>query len=313
MQKQSFKLACADGHEMPVYAWLPDTTPICVLHIAHGMAEYAERYEAIANILAQQGIAVYAHDQRAHGKAVANATTLGLAEKDWFNKQVDDLNVMMLHLKNTRPQQKIFLLGHSMGSFLCQRFFQLHGNNIDGLILSATNGKKDPLIGAGIFVAWLQMKIYGDDYRSALINKLSFGKFNNAFKPNRTNFDWLSRDNKTVDDYIADPQCGFFCSAQFFYYFFKGIRDAFDKKNIQSIPSNIPVYAFAGDKDPVGMNGKGFLQLISNWKAAGVKDISYKLYPGGRHEMMNEINRAEVLGDLVQWIKSSKICATIKL
>lgn len=267
------------------------------------MAEYAERYDAVAKILVQQGIAVYAHDQRAHGKAVANIATLGLGENDWFNKQVDDLNVIMLHLKNTWPQQKIFLLGHSMGSFLCQRFFQLHGNNIDGLILSATNGKKDPLIGAGIFVAWLQIKIYGADYRSALINKLSFSKFNNAFKPNRTDFDWLSRNTKTVDDYIADPQCGFICSAQFFYYFFKGIRDAFDKKNIQSIPSNIPVYAFAGDKDPVGLNGKGFLQLISNWKAAGVKDISYKLYSGGRHEMMNEINRGEVLEDLVLWMK----------
>lgn len=303
MLQQSFYITCTDGHQMPVHAWLPDTAPACVLHIAHGMEEYAERYDAVAKILVQQGIAVYAHDQRAHGKAVANIATLGLGENDWFNKQVDDLNVIMLHLKNTWPQQKIFLLGHSMGSFLCQRFFQLHGNIIDGLILSATNGKKDPLLNAGIFIAWLQMKIYKPNHGSKLINKLSFGKFNDAFKPNRTAFDWLSRDTKNVDDYIADPQCGFICSAQFFYYFFKGIRDAFDKKNIQSIPSNIPVYAFAGDKDPVGLNGKGFLQLISNWKAAGVKDISYKLYPGGRHEMMNEINCAEVLDDLAQWIQ----------
>ncbi|MDB5276662.1 MAG: hydrolase, alpha/beta fold family [Ferruginibacter sp.] len=303
MQKQSFTLTCADGHLMPVYAWLPDAPPVSILHIAHGMAEYAERYNDIATIGVQQGIAVYAHDQRAHGKAVAGSNALGLGEKEWFNKQVDDLHLLMLHLKKIWPERKLFLLGHSMGSFLCQRFFQLHGNSIDGLILSATNGKKDPLMGAGILIAGLQMKLLGANYRSKLINKLSFGKFNNAFKPNRTTFDWLSRDTKTVDDYIANPLCGFVCSAQFFYYFFKGIQAAFDN-NIQSIPTNIPVYAFAGDKDPVGLEGKGFLQLISNWKAAGVKDISYKLYPGGRHEMMNEINRAEVLQDLLQWINN---------
>jgi alpha-beta hydrolase superfamily lysophospholipase len=302
MQKQSFTIACADGHLMPVYGWLPDTPPNSILHIAHGMAEYAERYNDIAILLVQQGIAVYAHDQRAHGKAVTNLHAIGLGEKDWFNKQVDDMHILMVHLKNNWPKHKVFLLGHSMGSFLCQRFFQLHGNSIDGLILSATNGKKDPLLGAGIFMAGLQMKLFGSVYRSKLINKLSFGKFNDAFKPNRTHFDWLSRDTKIVDDYIADPLCGFICSAQFFYYFFKGIQAAFDVKNIRSIPLNIPVYAFAGDKDPVGLNGKGFLKLISNWKGTGVKDISYKLYAGGRHEMMNETNRVEVLRDLVQWM-----------
>lgn len=302
MQKKSFQLLCADGHQMPVYAWLPDVPPACVLHIAHGMSEYAERYAPVAEILLQHGIAVYAHDHRAHGKAVAVPYDAGIAEENWFYKQVDDIHIMMQHLKTAYPQQKIFLLGHSMGSFICQRFFQLHGNEIDGLILSATSGKKDPLMGFGITIAWLQMKLFGAAYRSKLINKLSFKKFNASFKPNRTASDWLSRDTKAVDAYVNDTQCGFICSALFFYYFFKGISDALSKENIKLIPKNIPVYAFAGDKDPVGLFGKGFLQLISNWKAVGVKDITYKLYPGGRHEMLNEINRAEVLDDLLSWM-----------
>ena len=156
----------------------------------------------------------------------------------------------------------------------------------------------------GIALAWLQMKLYGPEYRSNLIDKLSFVKYNSHFKPIRTKADWLSRDTKAVDKYVNDPQCGFTCSALFFYYFFKGIGDDFNKKNIRQLPTNIPVYVFSGDKDPVGLFGKGVLQLISNWKAAGVKDISYKLYPDGRHEMLNEINRAEVLNGLVHWIKS---------
>lgn len=304
MQKTTFQLACADGHQMPVYAWLPDTEPVCVLHIAHGLAEYAERYAPVAAVLVQQGIAVYAHDQRAYGKAVASISDQGLAEHNWFNKQVDDLRIMIQYLKNLYPQQKIFLLGHSMGSFVGQRFFQLYGDQIDGLVLSASNGKKDPLMRLGISVAWLQMKLYGPAYRSKLIDKLAFVKYNSHFKPNRTASDWLNRDTKAVDEYINDPQCGSICSAVFFYYFFKGIRDAFNKTNIKRVPKNIPVYAFSGDKDPVGLFGKGVIALINNWKAAGVKDISYKLYREGRHEMLNEINRTEVLDDLVNWMKA---------
>lgn len=304
MQKKSFQLPCADGHLMPMYAWLPDAPPVCILHIAHGMAEYAERYAQVAEIFVQQGIAVYAHDQRAHGKAVADLAGAGLGEDNWFYKQVDDIKIIIQYHRTTCPQQKVFLLGHSMGSFLCQRFFQMHGNLIDGLILSATNGKKDPLMGMGISLAWLQMKLFGPAYRSKLIVQLSLGKFNASFQPNITVSDWLSRDTKAVAAYISDPQCGFICSAQFFYYFFKGISDALDKKNIRLMPTHIPVYAFAGDKDAVGLFGKGFLQFIINWKAAGVKDIFYKLYPGGRHEMLHEVNRIEVMDDLIGWIKA---------
>lgn len=304
MLTKSFLLPCSDGHQMPVYTWQPDAEPNAVLLISHGMAEYAQRYAGIASFFVQNNLAVYAYDQRGHGKAVANIQEQGIVTANWFYKQIDDINLAIEHLRKEHPGKKIFLLGHSMGSFICQRFFQLHGNSIDGLILSATNGRQDPLMGAGIAIAWLQMKLFGPRYRSTLIDTLSFGKFNAAFKPNRTTNDWLSRNKDEVDKYVADPQCGFVCSALFYYYFFSGIRDAFSKKNINTIPAHIPVYAFAGDKDPVGLRGKGFLELINNWKAAGVKDISYNLYKDGRHEMMNEINREEVISNLVKWLKS---------
>lgn len=303
MHSTSFTLSCSDGHAMPVYGWLPETTPVAVLHIAHGMAEYALRYEDIASFFVAQHIAVYAHDQRGHGKAVDSVNELGITETDWFNKQVNDIDLCINHHKQMHAGIKVFLLGHSMGSFLAQRYFQLHGNNIDGLILSASNGKQDPLMGAGIFIAGLQMNLFGNCYKSRLIDTLSFGQFNKKFKPNRTAADWLSRDETQVDKYVANELCGFVCTASFYYYFFKGIKEAFHNNNIQQIPSHIPVYAFAGDKDPVGLEGKGFLKLIENWKAAGLKDISYNLYKGGRHEMMNEVNREEVIGNVISFIK----------
>lgn len=303
MHSENFFLTCTDGHQMPVYAWLPASEPDCILHIAHGMAEFAERYAPIAHLLNQQNIAVYAHDQRGHGNAVAGINDLGIVTHNWFYQQVEDVNLMVAFLRNKHAGKKIFLLGHSMGSFICQRYFQMHGTAIDGLILSASNGKQDALMPAGIFIAWLQMKLFGARYKSTLIDKLSFGKFNAAFKPNRTGYDWLSRNTKEIDAYIADPRCGFVSGALYFYYFFNGIKDAFNKKNIKAIPANVPVYAFAGDKDAVGLQGKGFLTLINNWKTTGSKDISYHLYKEGRHEMMNEINRQEVVGNLANWIK----------
>lgn len=302
MQTKSFHVTTAGGHQTPVYSWLPEEEPMAVLHIVHGMAEYAQRYTPIAAMLASKNLAVYAHDNRAHGHDVKDEMDLGIGEENWFNKAVEDIHIIIQFLRNKHPGKKIFLLGHSMGSFLCQRYFEMYGSEIDGLILSATNGETDPLMGAGIAVAWWQNKLMGRRYRSTLIDTLSFGKFNKAFRPNRTSHDWLSRDENEVGKYVTDPLCGYVCSAGFFYYFFKGIKDAFDKKNISHIPSHVPVYCFAGDKDPVGLNGKGFLQLIKNWQEAGIKDITYDLYKNGRHEMLNDVNREEVVENLVKWM-----------
>ncbi len=302
MQPTSSYLTCADGHQMPMYAWLPATEPTCILHIAHGMAEYAERYASIAPFFNQNHIGLYAHDQRGHGRTLPSIEALGRTPENWFYKQVDDLRLALQFHREKHPGKKIFLLGHSMGSFVAQRYFQMYGREIDGLILSASNGQADPLMGAGIGIAWLQKNILGADSKATLLDKLSFGKFNARFKPNRTNFDWLSRNDASVDKYKADPLCGFVSSASYFYYFFKGIRDAFKKSNIEKIKTDIPVYCFAGDKDPVGLCGKGVLKLVENWKAAGATDITYDLYKDGRHEMLNETIRDEVLDNLLKFI-----------
>ncbi len=221
MPTGSFHLTCSDGHKMPVYAWRTRTDPKAVILIAHGMAEYARRYEPIAKYFVDAGITVYAFDERAHGDAVDKLEEQGISDPGWFYQQITDIKVAVLDLKEKHPGKKIFLLGHSMGSFIGQRYFQLHGDTLDGLILSATNGKPDPLMGAGITLAWLQMKVFGSRYKSNLIDQLSFGKFNAAFKPNRTSNDWLSRNTQEVDKYVSDPRCGFVCTASFYHDFFK--------------------------------------------------------------------------------------------
>lgn len=304
MGQPAFYISTTAAHRIPVYAWLPETEPAAVLLIAHGMAEYAERYSAVADLLVNGGgLAIYAHDQRGHGNTVDRQEDQGIVDKEWFEHAVKDILDVVEALREKHPGKKLFLMGHSMGSFVAQRYFQLFGNKIDGLILSATNGKRDPLLGAGIALSWLQMKLLGKNHHSRLLSSLTFGQFNKAFRPNRTDFDWLSRDEQQVDAYVNDPQCGFTVSSTFFHYFFRGIASILEPYNINSIPDDVPVYAFAGDKDPVGLQGKGFAELVRKWTAAGNARVSHRLYKDGRHEMLNEINRDEVTGDLLAWIR----------
>jgi len=154
----------------------------------------------------------------------------------------------------------------------------------------------------GIALAKMDARIFGKRHKSKLLDKLTFGKYNDAFKPSQTPHDWLSRDSQEVKKYVDDSKSGYLVSSQLYYDFFRGLRSIFSAQHISQIPKNVPVYIFAGDKDPVGLQGKGVIRLYENWKNAGASDIQYKLYPGGRHEMLNEINRDEVLKDCLDWI-----------
>jgi alpha-beta hydrolase superfamily lysophospholipase len=207
-------------------------------------------------------------------------------------------------IKAENPMLPLYLLGHSMGSFLSQRYVQLYGNDIHGLILSGTNGRQGLILDLGLVIATLEIKLKGRKKRSKILNNLSFGSYNNMFKPVRTGFDWLSRDEKEVDKYIEDEYCGGVFTAGFFYDFFKGLKDIEKKTNMALVPKDLPIYIFSGEKDPVGKCTKGVLKLIGEYKSLGIKDINCRFYKDGRHEMLNEINRDEVISDLLQWLNS---------
>lgn len=293
-------LTSFDNHQTPIYQWLPSSSPKAIIHIIHGLQEHALRYTQVAETLVQNGYAVYAHDNRGHGAA---AKVLGDAGDNFFDNQVKDIDTIVQYHRSNHPGKKIFLLAHSMGSLLAQRYFQLHGNNIDGLILSGSNGTPDPLLPMMLAIQWLQRKVYGPQHKSKIFNQILLKKFNQPFQPTRTKFDWLSRDKAVVDKAMQDKQMGFDCTTSFYYSLTLGVKAIFKKENIQAIPKDIPVYIFSGDKDPAGLLGKGVTQLYNNWKSAGIKDIEFKLYTNGRHEMMNEINREEVMNDLLAWLE----------
>lgn len=305
MISKSFTFQAKDGIDIFVYNWIP-VEGIKVrgaVQIAHGLAETAARYERFADVLAKNGYIAYANDHRGHGKTAGNPEKVGcIAEKDGFTLLLDDMHMLTDLIKNENPSLPIFLFAHSMGSFAAQRYIMLYGNELKGVILSGSNGSQKLLHKIGLLVAKSEVKKNGRNAKSFVMNKLSFGNFNKPFKPNRTEFDWLSRDNDEVDKYVADPYCGGVFTAGFFYDFMKFLAIIDNEKNIDLVPKNLPIFIFSGDKDPVGNFGKGVLKLYNAYKKYGIKDFTMKLYPDGRHESLNEINQSEVMANVIKWL-----------
>lgn len=305
MIKGTFSFKDEDGLEIFVYKWSPENNKKAkaVIQIAHGMAETAARYEKLGEELTKEGYIIYANDHRGHGKTAREVDKLGDLGENGFLAMVDNMYQLTEIIKKENPKLPIFLLGHSMGSFLTQRYICLYGKELKGAILSGTNGNIGVMADVGRIIAKREIKRIGRSGRSEKLDKLSFGGYNRAFKPNRTKFDWLSRDEKEVDKYIENPFCGTIFTAGFFYDLLGGLKLIANKNEISKIPKDLPIYMFSGDKDPVGKNGRGVLRLVKAYKKLGIKDLTYKLYTEGRHEMLNELNSDEVIKDLLLWLE----------
>ena len=305
MKSDTFSFKAADGTQIFTYKWMPDNASSIkgAVQIAHGMAEHAARYVRFADALTKAGYAVYANDHRGHGKTAGSQDKVGyFADEMGWEKVVVDMHTLTGIIKKECPQKPFFLFGHSMGSFLSRHYAMHYADGLTGLVLSGTAGDPGALGKIGILVATIASKINGKKAKSNLLNQLSFGAFNDAFKPNRTDYDWLSRDTAEVAKSVNDPWCGAVFSAGFFCDLLGGISYINRKENIAKIPKNLPIYIFSGAKDPVGANTKGVSQVYNALKNAGIGDVTLKFYEDARHETLNEINRNEVFSDVIAWI-----------
>ncbi|MBC5625767.1 alpha/beta hydrolase [Clostridium sp. NSJ-49] len=301
--RENFKFADSEGVELNVYKWSPEGEVLGVVQISHGMTENILRYDEFAKYLNNKGFIVYGHDHRGHGLTAKSKEELGyIADNEGFDWLVRDLYELMMMIKEENNGLPIYLFGHSMGSFVSQRFIELHGNEIDGVILSGSNGEPTKLTPLGILLSNIEIKLFGRKHTSKMMDKLSFGDFNKKFKPNRTPYDWLCSVDSEVDKYIANEYCGFVCSASFYYDLLRGLRAIHKDENFSSIPKDLPIYILAGDMDPVGFFGKGIVNLYDKLKLTGVKDVEYKLYKNKRHEILNEDNKLEVMNDISTWL-----------
>jgi len=307
MAEDGYIIEAEDKERIFIYRWLPGMMkPLkCIVQIAHGMAEHAGRYREFANYLNSKGIGVYANDHRGHGKTAGAIDNVGyFADKNGWDLVVNDMFQLTDRIRSTHTGMPVFLLGHSMGSFLVQDYISRPQSDVNGVILSGTAGDPGLMGNIGILIAMLSCRFKGRKEPDKLLDRLSFGSFNNKFKPARTSFDWLSRDASEVDKYVADEFCGGVFSSGFFLDLFKGIKKINSRENMKNIPDDLPVLFISGENDPVGANTRGVKRVISAFKEAGVRDPEFIFYTDARHEMLNELNREEVFSDLSEWIFS---------
>ncbi|MFM6847730.1 MAG: lysophospholipase [Terrabacter sp.] len=312
MQSSTFTLTTSDGTEVFVNRWLPDGPARAVVQIAHGLAEHSSRYARFAQRLTDHGYAVYGSDHRGHGQTSGESSGKRgfFSEKDGWKTVVDDLHAVTDRAREEQPGLPVFLLGHSMGSFISRGYAAQYGSELAGLVLSGTAGGAGALGKVGVFLASTQARLRGHAHTSGLMNMLTFGQYNSAFKPVRTQFDWLSRDPEEVDKYINDPDCGFVFSAGGFADLLRGLETVNSDRAASRIPKGLPVHLVSGDKDPVGgKDGKGVRTVADQLRRVGVQDVTVTLWPDARHEILNETNRDQVETEIVEWLDAHLVTA----
>ena len=283
MRREDFSFSSEDGLEIAYYRWRAPGKAAAIVQLAHGMGDHSIRYAHVAEFLNQAGFHVYANDHRGHGQTAKGREALGDFGAAGWNGLVADMLTLTRLARTREGGLPVILLGHSMGSFAAQQYVLDNSAAIAGLVLSG----------------------------SAAVDKLSIdpsqdadlAAFNRGFEPARTPHDWLSRDTAAVDEYEADRLCGFGINKQAMVSMVTSLVRTIDPAALAQIRKDIPIYIFAGDKDPINHDLEWIKPLAERYRAAGITNVTEKYYPQGRHEMLNETNRDEVMRDLVNWLR----------
>lgn len=284
---------------------VPDAEPRAIVQIIHGIAEYIGRYDEFMSFLADNGIIAVGTDHLGHGKSIESEEQTGFfAYDNGWDYVVRDEEVLRLAMHENYPELPIIVFGHSMGSFMTRTLLIRYPDAFNAAIISGTGNQGAALVNGGLFMGNLVTGLWGAHHYSKFLNNLAFGSYNKIYENPKTEYDWLSRDETNVQKYIDDPLCGFIPSCSLFRDMMTGVKFITNKKNLTAMNKDMPVYFMSGDMDPVGECGKGVQKAYNNFLEAGMKDVSIKLYPGGRHEMLNEINKDEVYADILAWLNS---------
>ncbi len=305
MHYKTHTLTANDGETICYYKWESMNKGKCrgIVQISHGMGEHAGRYDAIAHRLQNQGFTIYANDHRAHGKTAQIKKLYGFYDgKNYFDDVVDDMHLLANLMRKEHPKTKFILFGHSMGSLLSRRYVLDHGDEIDALILSGTANFIKGLGHFGLVTTKALGIFRGRERGNETLRTFFFDAFNKKFKPNRTKLDWISSDEAAVDTFEADPYRVENFSIGVFSDILANTRLLNKTSAFINTPDKLPILIFSGDKDPVGEMGEGVRKVANNYKKNGNRELTFNLYEGGRHEMLNEKNSQEVEQDIMTWL-----------
>lgn len=301
MEPANFKVPSTRGDtDLNCYRWGPEGPVRATLQISHGMVEHILRYSEFASRLASEGVAVYGHDHLGHGGTGRDDPGF-FAEEDGDRFLIDDLFQVSRAAEVDHPGIPHLLLGHSMGSFVARRYLTRYGDHIDGVIISGTGNQPGYQVSFGRWVAGLLCRLKGPRSVSRFLNDTVLSRNDRYFDepdlPNR----WLSRDPSVVEAYNSDPMCQFMFTSAGYRDLFTMIRELERKVDFDRIPKDLAVIFMSGDQDPIGGFGKGVRAARDGLASAGLRP-ELKLYPGARHEILNETNREEVYEDILAWI-----------
>lgn len=301
MQASEFRQRLAGGVNARVHRWLPDSAPPRgIVQIVHGMAEHGARYARLAGALTAAGYGVYVHDLPGHGP---DAEPRGhFADRRGWRLAVATVRDVQRLAQKEHGKAPVFVLGHSMGSFLLQHYVADFGGTLCGAIFSATSGDLGPLRAVGLALIRAEAVVFGRRHPSVIGEALSFKAFNRGFKPARTGFEWLSRDEAEVDRYVNDPYCGFRCSTGLWIDLLSAAGRFGAPERLRRIPATLPVLMIAGSEDPVSKGETGPRSLERLYRQAGLRDVTVQVYQGARHELFNDTCRDQVTADLVAWL-----------
>jgi alpha-beta hydrolase superfamily lysophospholipase len=298
--KKYFSYPSANGeHAIHAAQWIPNEIPVkAVLQIAHGMAEHIERYDDFAQYMAMHRIAVYANDHAGHGKSLnAGGNTGQFGTRKGFAHVVEDMYTLTMKAREDYPHLPVFLLGHSMGSFLTREYISHYGNLLSGCILMGT-GSGSPFIWFPLFLSQLGRRTA----RAKRIDRFIFGNYNRKIKDSKHPHDWLSQNKENIQQYIADPLSGFIFTNGAFQAFLSLIKKVTANSWFDKVPSTLPLLLISGAEDPVGNYGKGVEKTYRKLQKRGLKNISLKLYPDMRHEILQETDKAQVYQFIWEWV-----------
>ncbi len=301
--KEFYFTSSTGRNQIRVKQCTPDAEPKAIVQIAHGIAEHVDRYTEFMEHLAANGYLAVANDHLGHGKSLRPGEPLGFfADEDGWDYVVADMVKLHDRISGEYPGLPHIMFGHSMGSFLTRTYIIKHPDKYDAAILSGTGQQAKAMVLGGYAAAAASVKLYGPRKIGDKLNDLAFGAYTKGIENPRTSFDWLTRVDSEVDKYIADPLCGFVATVSLFRDMMGGIKFITNQNNINGMSKTQPVYFMSGSRDPVGDYGKGVERAYKAFCKAGLYDVMMRLYPGGRHEMLNEENKYDVYRDILAWL-----------
>lgn len=311
MKTERFTFLSNDG-QTTIHAvkWLPDNGNYCkILQITHGMVERIKRYEEFAGFLTKHDYMVVGMDFLGHGDSVLSENDRGyFAKKNPSNTLCKDMQKLRKHIQNANPGIPYFMLGHSMGSYMLRKYLAIYGTGLNGAIIMGTGYNSPAVTRVGVLLSKMTALIKGDHYRSSLLDGLTKGNDYSDYDLSGQDLSksWLSKNEENVAAFGSDPKCQFRFTANGFQGLFEAVLFSCMEENIEKVPSDLPLFIVSGAEDPVGSMGKGVEKVYELFQKTGHEDVSCKLYEGDRHEILNELDRAQVYEDILAWMEERK-------